>query len=129
MAAETETLNAADNGATGSVGRIYSFLAAVPTWILWVLVFIWTLPTFSLFVNSFRSRDAQRNAGWWTVFDDEVTPGIQNYEEVLGAEASGGLTAGLVNSFAIAIPATIIPLAIAAFAALEVVLLRGDGDP
>ncbi len=106
-----------DGGAAGPVDRLYNFLAAVPTWILWVLVFIWTLPTFSLFVNSFRSRDAQRNAGWWTVFDDEVPPSIANYEEVLGAEASGGLTAGLVNSFAIAIPATIIPIAIAAFAA------------
>ncbi|MEM7325009.1 MAG: carbohydrate ABC transporter permease [Actinomycetota bacterium] len=117
MAASTLPQAGPGGQSDGGVARLYRFLAGIPTWVLWVLVFIWTLPTFSLFINSFRSRDAQRNSGWWSVFDDEIAPGLQNYEEVLGAEASGGLTQGLVNSFAIAIPATIIPIAIAAFAA------------
>jgi alpha-glucoside transport system permease protein len=115
MTLATSTPSHLADASESRTSRLYNFLAAVPTWILWLLVFIWTLPTFSLFINSFRQRDAQRATGWWTVFDDPVTPGLQNYQEVLGAEASGGLTQGLVNSFAIAIPAPII--AIAAFAA------------
>ena len=42
--------------------RIYRFLRAIPTWFLWILVLLWTVPTFSLFVNSFRTRDAQRGS-------------------------------------------------------------------
>ena len=97
--------------------RLYRWLSSIPTWVLWIFVMIWTLPTFSLFVNSFRSRDAQRASGWWTFPNDEEFLNLQNYSDVLGAEATGGLKLGLVNSFAIAIPATIIPIAIAAFAA------------
>jgi alpha-glucoside transport system permease protein len=97
--------------------RLYNFLGAIPTWILWVVVTIWTLPTFSLFVNSFRERDSQRARAWWAFPEDDTALGIVNYSEILGAQATGGLKQGLVNSFAIAIPATIIPIAIAAFAA------------
>jgi len=98
--------------------RIYHFLKAIPTWVLWLLVILWSLPTFGLFVNSFRTRDAQRASGWWTAFTSG-TEGwtLDNYVDVLGAEATGGLWNGLLNSFAIAIPATVIPIAIAAFAA------------
>jgi alpha-glucoside transport system permease protein len=69
-------------------------------------------------VNSVRSRDQQRSTGWWTVFSgnlDGLTLG--NYREVLGTTAAGGMKQGLANSIAIALPATIIPIAFAAFAA------------
>ncbi len=97
---------------------LYGFLRSIPTWVLWVLVLVWTIPTFSLFINSFRSRDAQRASGFWTALVppwDEFT--LQNYEEVLGSGATGGVWEGLLNALAIAIPATIIPIFIAAFAA------------
>ncbi|MEM8924480.1 MAG: carbohydrate ABC transporter permease [Actinomycetota bacterium] len=97
--------------------RLYAFLASIPTWVLWIVVTIWTLPTFSLFANSFRSQDAQRASGWWSFTEDETGLSVTNYSEVLNATATGGLRQGLVNSFAITIPATIIPIAIAAFAA------------
>jgi alpha-glucoside transport system permease protein len=86
--------------------------------VLWFIVMLWSIPTVGLLVNSFRTRDAQRESGWWTAFTSG-TEGwtIDNYVDVLGAEATGGLWNGLMNSFAIAIPATIIPIAIAAFAA------------
>ena len=97
--------------------RIYGFLRAIPTWVLWILVTIWTIPTFGLLVNSFRSRDAQRGSGWWTA----ITSGgwtTDNYTSVLSAgTAEGGLWDAMLNSAAIALPATVIPIAIAAFAA------------
>ena len=98
--------------------RVYRFLKAIPTWVLWLLVILWTIPTFSLFVNSFRTRDAQRASGWWEMFTGgEVGFTLENYQDVLAANATGGLWEALLNSIAIAVPATVIPIAIAAFAA------------
>ncbi len=95
------------------VDRTYNFLRSIPTGILWLLVIVWSIPTLGLLVNSFRSRDGQRNTGWWKVVPSELT--LDNYDQILSARA--GLGRSLLNSAAIAIPATIIPIAIAAFAA------------
>ena len=95
------------------VDRAYNFLRSIPTGILWLLVIVWSIPTLGLLVNSFRSRDGQRNTGWWKVVPSELT--LDNYDQILSARA--GLGRSLLNSAAIAIPATIIPIAIAAFAA------------
>jgi alpha-glucoside transport system permease protein len=81
------------------------------------IAIIWTIPTFGLFVTSFRPGAASSSTGWWTVF---VNPGftLSNYYDAL---TSGGtaLTLGqsFLNSLAIAIPATVIPIAIATLAA------------
>jgi alpha-glucoside transport system permease protein len=102
--------------ARGGVGkRIYGLLSAVPTSVLWIVVALWSLPTVGLAVNSFRSRDAQRRTGWWKISADELT--LENYRVVLGTSSTARLGDSLLNSFAIAIPATIIPIAIATFAA------------
>jgi alpha-glucoside transport system permease protein len=98
---------------SGIVNRTYAFLRSIPTGILWLLVVVWSIPTLGLFINSFRNRDAQRNTGWWKVRPDELT--LNNYDQIFSARA--GLGQSLLNSAAIAIPATIIPIAIAAFAA------------
>jgi alpha-glucoside transport system permease protein len=97
----------------GVVDRVYGFLRSIPTGILWLLVVVWSIPTLGLFINSFRSRDAQRATGWWKVSPSELT--LDNYDTIFSARA--GLGRSLLNSAAIAIPATIIPIAIAAFAA------------
>jgi alpha-glucoside transport system permease protein len=85
------------------------------------MVLLWTIPTLGLFVNSLRTRDAQRKSGWWLAFQDNANgfefPTLENYQAVLSAEATGGLANGLLNSASIAIVATVIPIAIAAFAA------------
>ena len=98
---------------SGPVNRTYSFLNWIPTGLLWILVVIWSVPTVGLLLNSFRDKDAQRNTGWWKIRSDELTLG--NYDQIFAARA--GLGRSLLNSGAIAIPATIIPIAIAAFAA------------
>lgn len=102
--------------ARGVTDRIYSILRAIPASFLWIIVIIWTLPTFGLLVSSFRTRDAQRSSGWWEAINfKDLT--LENYRTVLSSSGTSSLTDSLLNSFKIAIPATIIPIAIAAFAA------------
>lgn len=101
--------------------RIYRRLTDVPTWILWFIVAIWTVPSLGLFANSFRNRDAQRNDAFWNIVTE--LPGIgdgttfDNYETVLVAGTTSDLSDSLITSLAISVPATIIPIAFAAFAA------------
>ncbi len=102
-------------GGNGITDRLYGLLRAIPASVLWLIVVIWSLPTVGLFVNGWRNRDAQRATGWWTVKPSELT--FSNYDDVFGASSTTSLGDSLLNSFAIAIPATIIPIAVAAFAA------------
>ena len=82
-----------------------------------IIAIFWTIPTFGLFVTSFRPAADSNSTGWWTVFTNPSFT-IQNYFDAL---TSGGtaltLGASFINSLAIAIPATVIPIAIAALAA------------
>lgn len=103
------------NGRGSFVDRLYGALRGIPTVVLWLIVVVWSLPTVGLFVNGWRNRDAQRSSGWWTVRPDELT--FANYDDVFSASSTTSLGDSLLNSFAIAIPATIIPIAVAAFAA------------
>lgn len=96
--------------------------------ILWFLVIIWLIPTLGLFISSFRPEAAIKTSGWWTFFTEwDFT--LENYEFVLVGEGSGApdMTTALLNSLAIVIPATIIPIAIAAFAAYAFAWMRFPG--
>jgi len=100
----------------GFGARLYQKLSDIPTGVLWLLVVVWTLPSLSLFVNSFRGRDAQRNDAFWNILNERDAT-LDNYKSVLTADATNNLTDSVVTSFAIAVPATIIPIAFATFAA------------
>ncbi len=101
------------SGGNGLVDRLYRMLKGIPTWALWFIVALWSLPTVGLFLNSFRERDAQRSTGYWKISGDELT--FDNYDTIFSSNQD--FFKSLLNSFAIALPATIIPIAIAAFAA------------
>ncbi len=82
-----------------------------------VIAILWTIPTFGLFVSSFRPRDLIQTTGWWTVFENWGWT-TDNYTTALQAGNSQLNMAGaFVNSFAITLPATIIPISIAMLAA------------
>jgi alpha-glucoside transport system permease protein len=165
--------------------------------ILLILVLIWTIPSFGLFVSSFRDRTAIQTTGWWTIFPhrawettrvisptelgldatgpmviegttatfEELREGVttpdgmrlqwlgnrrlgrievqeqvwtvnwdfslSNYEQVLGGKnfeyqrpdgtvetiPGDDFSSALLNSLAVAVPSTVIPILIAAFAA------------
>jgi len=91
-----------------------------------LIVLMWTLPTLGLLINSFRTSVASSSTGWWTSvlnpFGTEWT--IGNYTTVL---TSGGLFDALINSLIVTIPATVIPITLAAFAAYGFAWMRFRG--
>ena len=99
--------------------RLYNRLSRGGTKIIvWILVVIWLIPTLGLFISSFRSEADIKTSGWWEWFTDPSVT-FENYDLVLfgTGSAAPGMGDALLNSLAIVIPATIIPIAIAAFAA------------
>lgn len=83
---------------------------------VFLIVAVWTVPSLGLLVNSFRTSVDSSSTGWWTSLFSPFTSDwtIDNYNRVLG---SGGLFDALMNSLIVAIPATVIPITLAAFAA------------
>ena len=98
-------------------------------WFAWitlgVVCFLWLVPSIGLLITSFRTAEAALTTGWWTVilhpFQDWT---ISNYTEVLN---SGGRNA-FVNSLVVSLPATIIPIFIAAFAAYAFTFMEFPGQ-
>lgn len=85
--------------------------------VITVTMVMWTVPTVGLIVSSFRTRDAVNTSGWWTAFTlpmDWTQWTLENYQTVL---ESNGFGNAFLNSLAVTIPATVIPIAVAAFAA------------
>ncbi|GAA5147714.1 carbohydrate ABC transporter permease [Microbacterium pseudoresistens] len=82
-----------------------------------VIAFLWTVPTLGLFISSFRPRDQIQSSGWWEFFIHPEVTG-ENYVTVLQSGTTQlTILESFVNSIAITIPATIVPLMIAAMAA------------
>ena len=94
-----------------------------------VIAVLWTLPTFGLFISSFRPEAEIKGNGWWTIFQN---PGftLENYREVLFSASTSSPQLGeyFVNSLAIAIPATIFPLVLAAMAAYAFAWIKFKGS-
>ena len=79
-----------------------------------LLTAVWIVPTLALFVSSFRPRFLINTTGWWQALVPPFQFTLNNYREVLDTYSIG---TAFVNSLTIAIPATVIPITIAAFAA------------
>ncbi len=80
------------------------------------LIVIWTVPTLGLFITSFRDKQAISNSGWWTVLTNpQGAFTLDNYDKVLFG--GDGMATAFLNTLAVTIPAVVIPILIAAFAA------------
>jgi alpha-glucoside transport system permease protein len=101
---------------TGSAGDVRKGGWFVRITVL-VIVLIWLIPTLGVLITSFRPGHLADTTGWWTVFTDPFEDAawtFDNYREAISTEGFGN---AFINTLAVSIPATVIPIAIAAFAA------------
>jgi alpha-glucoside transport system permease protein len=90
-------------------------LSRVPLhFVVILLLVIWLIPTIGLFINSFRPSADVQASGWWTAIFQPSQLTLSNYTYVLN---QSGIWPAFINSLFITIPATIIPIFVAAFAA------------
>ncbi len=78
------------------------------------LTVAWIVPTAGILVTSARPFSRISTSGWWTALAPSFNFTTENYSKVL---SSSNLGQSFFNSFMISIPGTVIPIAIAAFAA------------
>jgi alpha-glucoside transport system permease protein len=81
------------------------------------IVVIWTIPTLGVLITSFRPEELVNTTGWWTVFAHPFSAAgwtLDNYETAM---TTAGFGNAFLNSLAVTLPATVIPITIAAFAA------------
>jgi alpha-glucoside transport system permease protein len=108
---------------------------------------LWTLPSFGLLVNSFRSQREIIATGWWTALKTPFALTVENYMDVLTGQthssekkapaesrsilrdiiAGRGMGKAFLNSLIISVPSTIIPILIASFAAYALAWMRFPG--
>jgi alpha-glucoside transport system permease protein len=114
-------------GATSRrLGRLLSRTSLRATIIL--ITVAWSLPTAGLLISSFRPANDIRTSGWWDAllhpFEAATQWTLANYTQVLGAD---GMAASFINSLVVTIPATVIPITMAAYAAYAFAWMRFPG--
>ncbi|MCP4304762.1 MAG: carbohydrate ABC transporter permease [bacterium] len=107
------------NGEASLSPRLRRFLDRFPTWLLFLVAGLWTLPGAGFVVSSLR-RWPEQEAGWWTNLLNTETWTLDAYRSALSVSVNNSFADGLFNSLAIAVPATLIPLFIASLAAYAI---------
>jgi alpha-glucoside transport system permease protein len=105
------------NGTTKSRG---SFVVLI------ILSALWLLPTVGLFITSLRAKGEAQTSGWWDVFLNPFSQDwdLTSYTTVL---TENKLATSFISSLAVTIPATILPLLFAAYAAFGFTFLTFRG--
>jgi alpha-glucoside transport system permease protein len=105
------------NGKTKSRG---SFLVLI------FLAAIWLLPTLGLFITSLRAKGEAQTSGWWDVLLNPFSQDwdLSSYATVL---TENKLATSFISSLAVTIPATVLPLLFAAYAAFGFTFLTFRG--
>ena len=75
---------------------------------------IWAIPALGLLVASFRTAEATNAGGWWTALTPPFQFTLENYDYVFNRS---GFWSSFLNSLVITIPATVLVVMIAGFAA------------
>ncbi|HEU4356316.1 MAG TPA: carbohydrate ABC transporter permease [Actinomycetota bacterium] len=81
------------------------------------IVLLWLIPTAGVLITSFRPESLVESSGWWTVLAHPLRAAewtLENYRLAITGQGFGN---AFMNSLAVAIPSTVIPITIAAFAA------------
>ncbi|MEL0291483.1 MAG: carbohydrate ABC transporter permease [Aquiluna sp.] len=92
---------------------------------LTILVAIWSIPTIGLLITSLREREEAEISPWWDGFFNPLSTvwSLDAYQKSL----ESGMLESLINTIAVTVPATILPLMIAANAAYAFTFLNFKG--
>jgi alpha-glucoside transport system permease protein len=82
-----------------------------------VVVVLWLIPAAGVLITSFRPEALADSTGWWTVLGHPFRTTEWTLENYRLALDTGGFENAFLNSLAVAVPSTVIPITIAAFAA------------
>lgn len=111
--------------------KLRRILGGIPARLfVFVILAIWTLPTIGLLVSSLRGQLAIQESGWWIALAELVQLTnldqwtLANYEQVINADQMG---TGFFNSILITLPATVIPITMALFAAYAIAWMKFPG--
>ena len=99
-------------------GRLFVHLSIL------LIVVLWLVPAAGLLVSSFRPPAYVSQTGWWTALVPPFDFTLENYQRVL---TTNNMARSFVNSLAVAVPATVMPILIAAFAAYAFAWMRFPG--
>jgi alpha-glucoside transport system permease protein len=94
--------------------------------ILILLSALWLLPTVGLFITSLRAKGDAQTSGWWDVLFNPFSQNwdLSSYTTVL---TENKLATSFISSMAVTVPATILPLLFAAYAAFGFTFLSFRG--
>ena len=108
-------------------------IKAGTTLFLVFLVGIWSIPTVGLIITSFRAKDEAAASGWWEAVFSPFTQNwsLDAYKHVLGlgemTSNATGMGEAFINTLVVTIPATLLPILIAANAAYAFTFLEFKG--
>ncbi len=94
--------------------------------VLILLSALWLLPTVGLFITSLRAKGEAQTSGWWDVLFNPFSQNwdLSSYTTVL---TENKLATSFISSMAVTVPATILPLLFAAYAAFGFTFLSFRG--
>jgi alpha-glucoside transport system permease protein len=94
--------------------------------VLILLSALWLLPTVGLFITSLRAKGEAQTSGWWDVLFNPFSQNwdLSSYATVL---TENKLATSFISSMAVTVPATILPLLFAAYAAFGFTFLSFRG--
>ena len=92
--------------------------------VLALVCLVWMVPVIGTLITSFRPVEDSESTGWWTVFGSLDSLTFANYTEAIEGSDMG---TNFWNSLAITLPATFIPVLIAAFAAYAFTFMEFPG--
>jgi alpha-glucoside transport system permease protein len=118
MARAATATRARTAGRSGWLGRLPLHAAVI------LIALVWMVPTVGLLVSSFRPPSEVSQSGWWTSIVPPFRFTLENYERVL---TTNNMAQSFVNSLFVTIPATVMPILIAAFAAYAFAWMRFPG--
>jgi len=95
------------------------------TLMLVILVALWSTPTVGLLITSLRPRSVAEISPWWEALLNPI--GTVWTLDAYRNSLEGGMLSSLINTIAVTVPATILPLMIAANAAYAFTFLKFRG--